>query len=347
MYIRKATIHDVKILSEVENLCFPITEAASEQTIAKRLEYYSQHFWLLFDKDTLVGFVDGMCTNEKDLSDEMYEDATMHKESGDWQMVFGLNTIPSYRRRGCGALLLNEIIEDARYNKRKGVVLTCKEHLIHYYRKFGFVNEGISKSTHGDVKWYQMRLTFPKYNITLESARLLLRPWEMHDAPKLYEMAKDPDIGIRCGWRTHTSLEHSRFILRHVLMVEHTFAIVLKESNEVIGNIAFSPMRASNFARNENEGEVGFWLGKQYWNHGYMSEALKAILDYSFKNLNINLVWAGYFENNFASKSVQEKCGFKFHHVIEDLYVPSINLKTNLYVSCLDKETWERGNSHE
>ena len=87
MYIRKATIHDLKKLAEVESQCFPIQEAASEETIAKRLEYFSQHFWLLFDEDTLVGFVDGMCTNEKDLSDEMYDNATMHKESGDWQMV--------------------------------------------------------------------------------------------------------------------------------------------------------------------------------------------------------------------------------------------------------------------
>ena len=43
---------------------------------------------------------------------------------------------------------------------RKGLVLTCKEKLLHYYAKFGFVNEGVSASTHGGVVWYQMRLRF-------------------------------------------------------------------------------------------------------------------------------------------------------------------------------------------
>ena len=51
-------------------------------------------------------------------------------------------------------------ISDARAQGRKGLVLTCKEALVHYYAKFGFVNEGISGSTHGGGVWYQMRLKF-------------------------------------------------------------------------------------------------------------------------------------------------------------------------------------------
>ena len=44
--------------------------------------------------------------------------------------------------------------------ERKGLVLTCKDHLVHYYAKFGFENEGVSESEHGGVKWNQMRLKF-------------------------------------------------------------------------------------------------------------------------------------------------------------------------------------------
>lgn len=55
-----------------------------------------------------------------------------------------------------------QAIEDARTQRRKGLVLTCKEALIHYYASFGFENEGISESVHGNVTWYQMRLTFPE-----------------------------------------------------------------------------------------------------------------------------------------------------------------------------------------
>ena len=118
----------------------------------------------MFDEQNdnkLVAFVDGFVTNGPDLTDEMYEKASMHDESGAWQMIFGVNTIPSYRRSGLAGELLERAIEDARKQGRKGLVLTCKDALIHYYAKFGFQNEGVTdKSVHGDVVWNQMRLTF-------------------------------------------------------------------------------------------------------------------------------------------------------------------------------------------
>lgn len=90
----------------------------------------------------------------------MYENASLHKEDGKWQMIFGVNTMPEYRRRGYAELILRRVIEDARDQGREGLVLTCKDKLLHYYGKLGFVNEGVSKSVHGNVIWYQMRLKF-------------------------------------------------------------------------------------------------------------------------------------------------------------------------------------------
>lgn len=101
-----------------------------------------------------------MVTNEPILRDEMYEDANLHNENGQWQMIFGVNTIPEYRRQGCAERILKKVISDAKEQGRKGLVLTCKDKLIPYYEKFGFENEGVSESTHGGVVWYNMRLTF-------------------------------------------------------------------------------------------------------------------------------------------------------------------------------------------
>ena len=135
-------------------------EAATAEEIAARLSVYPSHFFLLYADGILTGFIDGMVTNEKDLRDEMYADASLHDEAGDWQMIFGLNTLPSYRRLGLAGRLIEAMKEDAKKQGRKGIVLTCKEELIHYYAKFGFENEGKSNSSHGNVTWYQMRLTF-------------------------------------------------------------------------------------------------------------------------------------------------------------------------------------------
>ena len=158
--IRNATLADLKAITAIEAECFPAAEAAGEASFQKRLSVYPSHFWLLCDADTIIGFVNGMITDEADLTDEMYDHAELHDELGGWQMIFGVDTIPAWRRKGCAAMLLQKVSEDAESQHRLGLVLTCKEQLIHYYEKFGFVNEGISESVHGNVTWYQMRITF-------------------------------------------------------------------------------------------------------------------------------------------------------------------------------------------
>ena len=76
------------------------------------------------------------------------------------QMVFGVNTLPEYRRRGLAGEVMRQVIADARSQGRKGCVLTCKDRLVHYYETFGYRSEGVSASTHGGAVWYDMRLTF-------------------------------------------------------------------------------------------------------------------------------------------------------------------------------------------
>ena len=152
---------DLAAVAAVEGACFPAAEAATEKDFAARLAVYPNHFWLLEEDDgTLVSFVNGLVTDEPLLRDEMYADASLHNEHGAWQMVFGVNTLPQYRRQGLAGQALERVIADARAQGRKGCVLTGKDKLIHYYEKFGFQNEGVSASTHGGVVWYDMRLTF-------------------------------------------------------------------------------------------------------------------------------------------------------------------------------------------
>ena len=165
MNIRYATMADLDDIASVESECFPVLEAATKEEFEQRIKYYGNHFWLMFDDDKLIAFVDGFVTDEADLTDEMYENASMHNENGAWQMIFGVNTLPEYRRCGYAKELIKKAILDAGKQNRKGLVLTCKESLVPYYSRFGFVDEGITdKSTHGNVLWHQMRLDFKLRN---------------------------------------------------------------------------------------------------------------------------------------------------------------------------------------
>ena len=161
MEIRLATMADLAAVTALEAVCFPPAEAAKEDSFRARLAAYPDHFWLLEDDGRLVSFVNGLVTDEADLTDEMYDDASYHNEKGAWQMIFGVNTLPEYRRHGYAGQLLRRAVADARQQGRKGLVLTCKERLLPYYAKFGFQDEGVTdKSTHGNVAWHQMRLSF-------------------------------------------------------------------------------------------------------------------------------------------------------------------------------------------
>ena len=144
----------------------------------------------------------------------------------------------------------------------------------------------------------------------METERILLRHWLESDAEALFKYASDPDVGPRAGWPAHKSVEESREIIRTFFHNETTWAIVLKETGEAIGCIGYYTHETSNIPIGENDCEVGYWVGKPYWNKGICTEALKLMLDYCINEKHFEDIWADHFTGNPASGRVMEKCGF-------------------------------------
>ena len=126
MRIRTADLSDLKEIARVEAACFPAAEAATEEEFEKRLTFYKDHFWLMFEEEKLIAFVDGMVTNQEDLTDEMYEKAEMHDEKGDWQMIFGVNTLPSYRKHGYAGELIKRAIQMQKSREERDLSLPAR-----------------------------------------------------------------------------------------------------------------------------------------------------------------------------------------------------------------------------
>ncbi|MBC3796105.1 GNAT family N-acetyltransferase [Acetobacterium tundrae] len=158
--IRRVSIENLEAVVEVEARCFPSAEAATKTSFEQRIKVFPEKFFLAEIDGKIIGFINGCIINETAIYDELYNDAELHVSDGDFQTVFGLDVIPEYRNQGIAAQLMNHMIEASKLEERKGVILTCKEKLIHYYTKFGFVNTGTSKSVHGGSKWYNMILEF-------------------------------------------------------------------------------------------------------------------------------------------------------------------------------------------
>lgn len=158
MTIRNATLNDLNAIYTLECLCFPEQEAASLASFSKRLTVFPHHFWLLEDDGRLIGFINGMVTDQDTIIDAMFEHAEMHNDQGGWQAVFGLAVAPDCRKQGYGERLVNHLVKIARQQNRAGITLTCKEGLVAYYEKLGFYNAGLSRSVHGGAVWYDMKI---------------------------------------------------------------------------------------------------------------------------------------------------------------------------------------------
>ena len=158
--IRNAKKEEAALLAQIEAECFPAAEAAGKQDIEARMDVFEDYFFVAETNGKIVGFINGAVAKEASLPDQMYHDASLHDPNGAYQTVFGLDVLPAYRRNGIAGRLLERMIHHARECQRKGVVLTCKDHLVHYYAGFGFKHCGVADSTHGGAKWNEMKLLF-------------------------------------------------------------------------------------------------------------------------------------------------------------------------------------------
>jgi len=156
--IRRACIDDLDEVTKVETSCFSEAEAASRVSLEQRIKTFTESFFIAETDGKMIGFINGCIINGTVIYDRLYKDSTLHIPNGDYQTIFGLDVIPDYRNQGIAAQLMNYIIEVSKVAGRKGLILTCKERLIHYYIKFGYINKGISESVHGGAEWYDMIL---------------------------------------------------------------------------------------------------------------------------------------------------------------------------------------------
>lgn len=150
-------------------------------------------------------------------------------------------------------------------------------------------------------------------NEIIETKRLLLRAFKKDDVDDFYEYAKVEGVGERAGWKHHENKEESEKIIGMFIKGDHTFAIVLKENNKLIGSIGLDSYDENIFENLKNyKGlDIGFVLSETYHSQGLMTEAILAVIDFLFDDLCIDFILCNHFLENTASKRVQEKCGFK------------------------------------
>lgn len=138
---------------------------------------------------------------------------------------------------------------------------------------------------------------------------MILRKFREEDLDDFYEYAKNPNVGPNAGWKPHEGKEESQRILEDFIKKGEVWAIVYKDTNKVIGSVG---LHDDSMRYNKKIKMLGYVLDEPYWDKGLMTEAAKEVIQYAFKEMDLNLVSVYHYPFNIGSKRVIEKCGFYY-----------------------------------
>lgn len=147
----------------------------------------------------------------------------------------------------------------------------------------------------------------------IETQRLVLRKFTLKDADDMYRnWANDGEVTKFLTWPTHSDVEVSKKVLNiwineYENNTNYQWCIELKENNEAIGSIG-----VVNLKENIDAVEIGYCIGRKYWNKGITSEALTALIKFFFEEVEVKRVEARHDSNNPNSGKVMKKCGMKY-----------------------------------
>jgi ribosomal-protein-alanine N-acetyltransferase len=149
----------------------------------------------------------------------------------------------------------------------------------------------------------------PDNRPTVEAVRLVLRPRRMEDAEIVTVLLNDraiPDTAMYFPHPFPLSLAQERIAkdpekFRDGISVD--FHVCLKNDSNPIGAVHV------DIELEHERAELGYWIGKPHWNHGYATEAVGAALEYSFTHLEVHRIFAWYLCRNTPSRRVMEKIG--------------------------------------
>lgn len=162
----------------------------------------------------------------------------------------------------------------------------------------------------------------------IKTENLILRKFKIDDVTEMFNnWAKDPDNVKFLTWQVHENIDTTKKVLSEWVDdykkdTTYKWGIVLKENGELIGDISVNLL-----LEQEDCCEIGYVLSKKYWNRGFMTEALKAVINYLFKEANFNRIQLRHHLDNKGSGRVMQKAGMQFEGVLRE----SVKVYTGQY----------------
>lgn len=140
----------------------------------------------------------------------------------------------------------------------------------------------------------------------LETERLVLRAPRLEDAKMVAALANDRRIAENTARIPHPyKLADAEDFISKVDRGQGEVAFLIALPNDTM-------VGAAGITHSEDNAEIGYWIGTEYWGRGYATEAIRAVIDYAFTELDRESLQARARVTNPASRRVLEKCGFQW-----------------------------------
>lgn len=147
---------------------------------------------------------------------------------------------------------------------------------------------------------------------TMETERLTLRGMRVSDAADMFAYASRPSVTEYLTWEPHTSIEVTREYLTYVGQRYRTgdfydWSLVCRADGHMIGTCGFT-----SFNCPADSAEIGYVLNPAYGGQGLATEAVRAVLDFGFRELALHRIEAHFIEGNDNSRRLMERVGMTF-----------------------------------
>lgn len=154
--LRNVQSTDLEQLLLIENEGFSIEEAATKEAFVERIQLIPDTFIVAVKEGEILGYINGPIINKPYITDDLFEKIKENPSRGGYQSILGLAVSNQARGQGLAKILIEKMEQLVEEKEREGITLTCKQNLVSFYEKLGFVNHGLSESQHGGVRWYNM-----------------------------------------------------------------------------------------------------------------------------------------------------------------------------------------------
>ncbi len=183
-----------------------------------------------------------------------------------------------------------------------------------------------------------------RIKMIIKTERLILRLWKESDAADLFAYAVNENVGPPAGWKPHENISESLSIIRELFIPNKAWAITDRENGKVIGSIGLeNDKRRPGLASKE----LGYSLAEDYWGRGIATEAAKAVIQFGFRVMQLDMISVCTGNANKRSQRIIEKCGFVYEGVCRRCYKIYDGTVRDSRCYSLFREEWEIQNGSD